>query len=338
MWAMVRDSKTNGEALIRLRCHEGATVVRDLGIGDGAAEAIYNLDEHWNGAGYPDHLVGEQIPLLARIVSVAQTLDVFLTTYGNAAAMACVKQRSGRWYDPAVVQAALGLGRSGLLWREIRSPHLQQMVVALEPQSRSLPTDEGSIDLICAAFAKVVDAKSHSTYRHSTEVARIACELGTRLGVGAEEMVTLRRAALLHDIGKLSVPNSILDKPGKLTAEEWMCVKRHPEVTEAILARIPTFAEITRIAASHHEKLDGSGYHRGVSGDQLCLLSRVLTTSDVFEALSGIRSYRESLPLEKVMAIMREDVPHKLDAECFCALGEITAARGPVAMGSLATA
>ena len=121
-------------------------------------------------------------------------------------------------------------------------------------------------------------------------------------------------------MGKLSVPNSILDKPGKLTAEQWECVKQHPFYTHQILERIPTFALITNIASAHHEKLDGSGYHRGWDAEKLCRSMRILAVADMYEALSAKRSYRAALGHEEVIGILCRDVPHALDAECVAAL------------------
>ncbi|ADW67235.1 HD-GYP domain-containing protein [Granulicella tundricola] len=320
---MIKKSSQNAEILFRLRCNQGAQVVRDLGLGQGTADAVYNLDEHWNGLGYPDRLSGDAIPLLARIVSISQTLEVFHQQYGPAAALDCIQRRSGRWFDPLVVRAAVSLMRRNALFVDIDSPVLKHYVASLEPSLRSLPADPQTIDSICVAFAGVVDAKSHSTYMHSTEVARIAVELGAYLGLNDSELVTLRRAGLLHDIGKLSVPNSILDKPGKLDASEWACVKMHPHYTYEILSRIPTFGEIANISASHHEKLDGSGYYRGLMADDLCYMSRILTVADMFEALSANRPYRGPMSKADVLNILRKDVPHAIDPTVFAALESI---------------
>ncbi len=317
---VVRHSSENAAELFTLRCFQGAAVVKSLGLGEGVAQAIYNLDEHWDGQGYPSRLRGEKIPKLARIVGLAQTLDVFHQQYGDLAALDCMRRRTGRWFDPDVVRAALALVRRGELWNGLDHPDLRLHVAALEPSTLTLRADAEGIDRICVAFSEVVDAKSPSTYTHSVNVAKIAVELGQCLGLSEGNLLTLRRAGLLHDVGKLSVPNSILDKPGKLTAEQWQCVKQHPFYTHQILARIPTFQRITEIASAHHEKLDGSGYHRGMSAQHLCQSMRILAVADMYEALTAKRSYRAPMSHEEVMGILCRDAPHALDAECVAAL------------------
>jgi HD-GYP domain-containing protein (c-di-GMP phosphodiesterase class II) len=164
--------------------------------------------------------------------------------------------------------------------------------------------DEDQLDRVCRAFARVIDAKTPYTAEHSEGVARIAVELGTEIGVSAEGLVTLNRAGLLHDIGKLGVSNLILDKPAKLTDLEMAEMRKHPAHTEEILMRVGRFRSFAGIAAAHHERLDGSGYHQGVSGDQLDQLSRILAVADIAEALSAARPYRSGMPQDKVLEIM----------------------------------
>jgi HD-GYP domain-containing protein (c-di-GMP phosphodiesterase class II) len=124
----------------------------------------------------------------------------------------------------------------------------------------------------------------------------------------------------LHDIGKLSVPNTILEKPAPLTAAEWDVVRMHPYYTLQILRRIPGFEELSDVAAAHHEKLDGSGYFRHWDAAQLTKPARILAVADRFDALAARRPYRDALPLETVFDAMREEAPHALDAECLEAL------------------
>jgi putative nucleotidyltransferase with HDIG domain len=313
----------NNEEIIALRCDRGAHILRKLGLGDTAAEAVRGLDEHWDGSGYPERRSGENIPLASRLLAVAQHLDVFASGQGTGRAIEVLRERSGRWFDPRLVRAAQRLHRSGALWKTALpdTPESETRLAALDlaPDAAYRLAAE-DIDLICEAFADVVDAKSSFTFRHSIGVTGAAMRIAAALGINAERGRLVQRAALLHDIGKLSVPNSILDKPGKLAAAEWQVVQEHPRLTREILSRIGPFAELARIAGAHHEKLDGSGYPDRLSALQLPLEARILAVADIYGALTEDRPYRPGMSHEQALAIMFRDVPHKLDADCCEAL------------------
>jgi putative nucleotidyltransferase with HDIG domain len=306
--------------LVKIRCERGAYISKQLGFSDSISAGIYNLDEHWNGRGYPDGLRKQEIPLFSRIANLSQTLDVFFGAHGPEAAVQTAHKRSGRWFDPELVKAAASLANSGALWKGLEDRDLVRKVAALEPEHRRVTATEDSIDKICMAFAEVIDAKSPFTYRHSTGVADAAVEIGQWLGMNPKSLKLLRRAALLHDIGKLSVPNSVLEKPAKLTSEEWTVIKAHPYYTFEILNKIPGFGRLSQDAAAHHEKLDGSGYWRGSGAEQLSRFARILAVADIFDALHAKRPYRDGLPLEKVFQMLRDDAPHALDLPCVEAL------------------
>ena len=306
--------------LVKIRCERGSYVARQLGFSDAMAAGIYSLDEHWNGGGYPLGLKGREIPVFARIMNLAQTIDVFLRAGGPSAVVSMLHRRGGRWFDPEMCRIALLLAARGDLWLELEDPDLNAKVMALEPEQRRMQAGEDAIDKICAAFAEIIDAKSPFTYRHSNGVADAATEIACFLGLSARETKLLRRAALLHDIGKLSVSNAILEKPGKLDSDEWKVVRDHPYYTLEILKRIPGFAGVSEDAASHHERLDGSGYWRGYKAEQLPLAARILAVADVFDALHAKRPYRDSMRLDKVFEVMRADAPRALDPVCLEAL------------------
>jgi putative nucleotidyltransferase with HDIG domain len=315
---MVRNEHADAEEFIRLRCSEGAAVVRNLGFGPLATSAVYSLDEHWDGRGYPNGIAGNDIPELSRLICLAQTLEVFYRRYGANVAIDIAQQRSGHWFDPAMVKAVVSLQNRGMLWNRIDSGI--DCVTALEPRPKSILADAFAIDNICVAFAGVVDAKSPYTFMHSTGVERVAARMGSHLKLTAKELTILRRAALLHDIGKLSVSNAILDKTERLTHAEWHAIRLHPHYTFEILNRISGFEQIACIAASHHEKLDGSGYHMGLTGDQLCLSSRILTVADMYDAITSNRPYHQGKSIDEAMSILRKEAPHAIDASCLAAL------------------
>jgi putative nucleotidyltransferase with HDIG domain len=310
-----------GTELVRTRCERGADIARMLEMPDDTAAAIRALDEHWDGRGVPGGLAGEEIPLLARIACLAQTVEIFHSTRGLQAAFGVAVDRAGRWFDPELVRALRGLRTDGAFWAGLAGDCRAQ-AAALEPGDRALTADGDRLDRIAHAFARVIDAKSPYTYRHSEGVAEYADAAARVLGFDADARRDLRRAALLHDVGKLGVSNRILDKPAKLTEEEFAVVRRHPEYSYRILARVAPFRALAETAASHHERMDGRGYHRGIAAGTLPLAARVLAVADVCDALSAERPYRAAMPRERVLEIMRRDAGPALCPDSFAALQE----------------
>lgn len=310
----------SGGAIVEARCDRGARIVAGLGFPDAAAEAVRALDEHWDGTGRPARLEGEAIPILARIACLAQTVDVFLTAFGRTAARDMVRDRHGRWFDPDIASAFLAIRDGDAIWTDLDAANDPSAVAEAAPDNGIRVAGDDDLDRIAAAFAEVIDAKSPYTFNHSTGVAAYAATLGHELGMPQDEIRSLRRAALLHDIGKLGVPNTILDKPGKLTDEEFATVRSHPRHTEEILSKVAAFAPIAFVAGAHHERLDGRGYHRGIGGDQLPIEARILAVADVFEAMSADRPYRAGMSIDRILGIMREDVGSAFCGACVEAL------------------
>ncbi len=326
-----KDREVNTREMMDLRCDRGASILHKLDMGEMACESVRHLDEHWDGSGYPAGLSGEAIPLLARIAAIAQNLDAFASAHGIEASLRTLHRRSGTWFDPELVRATLALHKQKILWKDCEPgcpvERTRLHAVRLSPEiSVNLQPDQ--IDAICEAFADVVDAKSPFTFRHSVGVAEVAAALSQEIGLSQPRQELLRRAGLLHDLGKLGVSNSILDKPGKLTPEEREIIAGHPEMSRTILSRITGFEDLARIAGEHHEKLDGSGYPHGLTAAQLSLESRLLTLSDCFAAIAEDRPYRGPVPLPQVLQILRNEVPHKLDPDLFSALEAVVARWG----------
>jgi putative nucleotidyltransferase with HDIG domain len=313
----VRDEGEVTRKFMEARCDRGAEIARMLFLSETTASAIRSLDEHWDGRGMPDGLRGNEIPLAARILCLAQTVEVFHASGGVKAARKIARRRRGRWFDPTLVDAFLQFSGDREFWESLRAPD----IASWEPRELALTGDESRLDRIAEAFARVIDAKSPFTARHSERVAEITVGTAVALGLDADARRTLRRAALLHDIGKLAVSNHILDKPGKLTSDEFQAIQAHPVYTLRILERAPCFAEFADLAANHHEKLDGSGYPRGLKADALDLPMRVLTVADMYEALTAQRPYRQPMSEAEALAIIDQDVPGRLDTEARVALG-----------------
>jgi putative nucleotidyltransferase with HDIG domain len=292
--------------LIGTRCERGAEIARMLELPEDTAQAIRALDEHWDGGGQPLGLRGEEIPPFARIVCLAQTLEVFIRTVGLQGALAMALKRRGRWFDPALIDALLAVRDDRAFWAPLEDARRVPPVAAWEPADRVLTADDDRLDRVADAFARVIDAKSPFTARHSAEVARWAVAAGEVLGLSRHELRDLHRAALLHDIGKLAVSSRILDKPGRLDPDEFAAIREHPRYTQQILERVVCLRGIVDTAANHHERLDGKGYHRGLTAGDLSRPARILAVADGFEALTADRPYREAMAREQALAIVRE--------------------------------
>ena len=297
------------------RGERGAQIALNLGLGEEAARCLQGLDERWDGSGAPQGLHGDAIPLLARIASLAQMLEVFANTYDAKTAYEVVQRRAGTWFDPLLVQAASSFRQDELFWRFVRDAPRDRLL-SLEAEAAVEVATEERIDAVCAAFAQIVDAKSPFTAQHSSRVCTYSTEIASALGIGGRRLATLRRAALLHDLGKLSIPAQMLDKPGKLTAAEWERMKQHPRYTEEILGQITGFGRLAAVAGAHHERLNGTGYCRGLSADRLDLDMRIIAVADVFDALLAERPYRPAMPSDEAFALLDKEANVSLDGRC----------------------
>jgi HD-GYP domain-containing protein (c-di-GMP phosphodiesterase class II) len=299
-----------GEAvrqIFEVRCHRGAAIATQLGFGPETAAAISALDEHWDGRGSPAGLRGEAIPLLGRILCLAQTVEIFASSLGVEAARGVARERAGTWFDPALVAAMEPLWADRALWAALAGD-ARAAIAAYSPDDHILAADDQRLDRLAEAFAQVIDAKSPWTFAHSTGVAEKAVGAAAALGLEGAELRDLRRAALLHDIGKLGASNLILDKPGKLTADETAAMRMHPLYTRRILERVASFRELAYVASLHHERPDGRGYPYGLCGDALPLTARIIAAADFCDALCAARPYRPASPWPAARAIMAREV------------------------------
>jgi HD-GYP domain-containing protein (c-di-GMP phosphodiesterase class II) len=314
----------NGDAIVQemivSRCTRGADIARSLRFSDAVCEGIYRLDEHWDGSGRPGGLRGDAISLNARIALLAQVIDVFHGHAGREAALDEAQRRSGSWFDPALVAALEQVAAREQFWSVLKSPAIEARVVALAPAADARAVDEDYLDSICAAFGQVIDAKSPYTSGHSARVAGLAERIGVVLGVPTARLRWLRRAAYLHDIGKLGVSNAILDKPAALDAQEWEAMRGHAAHTREILGRIGAFVDLADVAAAHHERLDGRGYPLGLDDLAISRETRIITVCDFYDALTADRPYRAALPPADALAIMEREVGKAIDRDCFDAL------------------
>lgn len=306
--------------LIETRCYRGAEIARKLRFSEDVALGIRSLDERYDGTGLPDRLKGRDLPIFSRIALLSQVVDVFHTACGADAALRELRNRAGSWFDPQLVEAFERVAARPEFWEMLASDDLIDNIYLVEPAQIARVADEDYLDDIAEAFARVIDSKSPFTSGHSERVTVFTDLIAEQFGYSPEKRRWLKRAALLHDIGKLGVSNSVVDKPGKLTDVEFAQIKLHPVYSKDILENIEVFSDIAPIAAGHHERLDGKGYPFGLKGDEIDLDTRIVTVADIFDALTADRPYREAMPISKALSIMWDMVGDAIDPVCFEAL------------------
>lgn len=275
--------------VVAAHCEAGGRLAERLGLSQGVRRALMQEQERWDGRGLPDRVAGEGLAIAHRVVMVAH--DAVGTGEAGGDVLRTVRARSGRAYDPAVVEAfedaweAFARAETADAWAK---------ALAAEP-GPPLTVAEASIEDVVLAIADFTDLKSPYLLGHSTGVAELAVGAARAMGMPEAEQVALRRAALLHDVGRIGVPNGIWDKPGPLSPGEMERVRLHPYYTERVLARSPALAGLAVAAGSHHENMDGSGYHRGVGAAQLGRASRLIRTADCLDAMLHDRPHRPAL-------------------------------------------
>ncbi|HEU4451303.1 MAG TPA: HD domain-containing phosphohydrolase [Gaiellaceae bacterium] len=276
-----------GERSLATHCEVGAMLARRAGLAEPVVEALAHAYERWDGRGFPARLEGEAIPLAVRVVVVAR--DAELAARVGEDPREWTGERRGRAYDPSVVEAFERVGAEIL--SALDGEDEWEAALAAEPApATTVPPDR--LDPVLAAFADFADLKSPWIRGHSRAVASLAEEAGRLAGLDDAACEALRRAGLVHDLGRVAVENGIWDKRGPLTSSEWERVRLHPYYTERILVRCRSLAPLVRPAASHHERLDGSGYHRALLAESLARGDRILAAADVFAALAADRPHR----------------------------------------------
>ena len=314
--ALVRGGRV-GALLQTASCEVAAGTARRLGLSAGVQEAIGQAFESWNGKGR-QRMAGEAIAVPIRVAQVAALAALFDRLGGPESAVAVIAHRSGRVLDPGLAAAFVRLGPN--LLGEMGGVDVRAMVVASEPEPRRR-VGEPELNGIAAAFGDLADLKSPSMLGHAAGVAALAEAAGRELHMNAEELTCLRRAGLLHDIGRVGVPSGIWDEAGPLTTSQWERVRLHPYYTERILARSAALADAGRIAGMHHERQDGSGYHRQTNGQGIPLAARVLAAADAFQAMTQPRPFRPALEPAKAAAALGTEVTEgRMDPDAVAAV------------------
>lgn len=294
-----------------------------VGLGPDVRTLLMQVFERWDGTGGPHGLQGEEIALSTRIVQLADILVPFHRAGGVEAAVAVARQRSGAQFDPALVDLFCA-GSSGIL-SAVENASSWDAVVAAEPGLRGALTAE-EVDQALEAIADFTDVKSPYLLGHGRGAAALAEGAARALGLPEPEITIVRRAALLQDAGRMGVSNSIWDRPAPLSPSEMERVRLHSYYVERMLQRPAALARIGALAAQHHERLDGSGYPRGLAGSALSPAARILGAADTYRALIEPRPHRPALAPEAAAAELRNEVKAgRLDGD---AVNAVLAAAG----------
>ncbi len=309
----------------------GAQFAGRIGLDEAVCVAIGQAYEQWDGKGYPHHLRGEEICLPARLVQLAGPVEVFARQHGAQAAVAVARRHRGTQFDPAVVD--LFCEHAPELLDGLDQASDWDTVLGTEPQlSRRVAGSD--LDDVLEAMADLVDLKSPYLAGHSRGVANLASEAARVSGHPEDEVRTLRRAGLIHDLGRLGVSNQVWDKPGPLTEAESERVRLHPYLTDRMLARVSALGRSREIAARHHERLDGSGYPRGLTAASLTPADRLLAAADAYHAMTEPRPHRSPLdPGQASRDLRAEVIAGRLDGEAADAVLGAAGHRAPARRG-----
>jgi HD-GYP domain-containing protein (c-di-GMP phosphodiesterase class II) len=285
-----------------------ARIARSLGeqleLPVAVLDSLGSAYEQWDGKGWPGERAGPAVPLPARIASVAEFTEVAHRLGGVAAVRELVRRRAGGQFDPAL--ADLVDRHAEQIYAGVDGAGTWSAVIDAEP-ALAVTVEGDAFDRALTAIANFVDLKSPYTLGHSVAVAQLVRAAGEQLGLDHGDVRTLERAALVHEFGRLGVSNAIWDRPGPLGAGAWERVRLYPHVTERMLHQADALAPITRIAVQVQERLDGSGYPRGLRGATIGSEARVLAAADVYQALREPRAHRPAWEPATAAALLRRE-------------------------------
>jgi HD-GYP domain-containing protein (c-di-GMP phosphodiesterase class II) len=293
------------DGMISQHARLARTLAEQLDLPGLVREGVGAAYEQWDGRGWPGALKGDAIPVAARIAQLAEFMEVAHRVGGVAGATTLARRRAGRQFDPAL--AALLYARAEDIFGGLETVPAWRTVIAAEP-ALAVQLSPDQLDRALAAIANFVDLKSPFTLGHSVAVAELAEEAGRRLGLPPGQVLALRRAGYVHGFGRLGVSNSIWDRPGPLSAGEWERIRMYPYLTERMLHQSAALAPLGEIAVQHRERLDGSGYPRGLSGGAISRPTRVLGAADAYASMREPRPHRPARSAQEAAAEIHAEV------------------------------
>lgn len=304
-----------------IHCEVGHRLLKNFSLLEQMALPIYYHHTHWQEL--KDLDIDDQVKEYANLIYMVDRIDIFCAAhYGTDILLKrkeiqqAFHEKKGEHFAPHLVEAFIKVSDKQAFWFMIQPSYIERFMVEMGAQSKTVEINLGQLRQIAEIFSQIVDAKSPFTVEHSTGVARLAGKIAELNGVDPVRRQKIEIAGLLHDLGKLRVPDQILEKPGPLTPDERAIIEQHSFETYEILHRITGIEEIARWAAYHHEKVDGKGYPFQVKNGTLEPESRIVAVADVFQALAQNRPYRGSLELPEILNLLNKMVESgSLDGE-----------------------
>ena len=292
-------------------CEFGSEIIKKLPIGHDISPFVRFHHEQYDGSG-PYGLRSVQIPQEAHIIHIA---DYFELIYNRDIGVMqrdlltnWIRSKKGKMFDPYLTDVFLKVTEKERFWLDLENIERDHIVFERIRPKIETPMHLNQLADIASVFATIIDKKSQFTHDHSFGLAHNTGKIAALYGFDKNKSEKLKVAGLLHDLGKLSVPNSILDKPGKLTREEYSIIRSHSYYTKLVLDKISGIEDICTWASNHHETLNGKGYPEGLSSEEICLESRIISVCDVYQALSEQRPYRAGMSKDSTFKIIDDMV------------------------------
>lgn len=325
---VLRAGSSTDALILEANCEVAARLVDRLDLGAGVNAGVYEVYERWDGSGVPQGLAGTEISLPARLGEFAHQVVIFDRLGGPDAAIEMAKRRAGSWFDPEV-SAVFDTAAAELL-SEIENVDVWQMLLDVEPDP-NVRIPEWRLDVVARAFADMIDLKTPYTLGHSAEVGDLAATAAKELGLESVDVDLVRRAGMLHDIGRAGVSNGVWEKTTSLHSADWEKVRLHPYFTERVLSRSLALQPLARMAGMHHERQDGTGYHHQASRRSIPVGARLIAAADAFQAMTQDRPHRSAFhPEEAAEQLTADAAAGHLDQECTAAVLAAAGHRRPV--------
>ena len=323
----VRRGSAGGREFAAAACEVGSATARRIGLSGGVQRALNEVFESWDGTAGAQGLRGADIAVAARIARVSAVAARFHDLGGPEAAVRAVHERRGTMLDPAISDALAAHADPLLDPLDAGDPLVTVLASEPQPQRSIVPHRLGEL---ATAFGDLADLKAPFLHGHSAGVARLATDAAHRMGLTPAEVERVSLAASLHDLGRIGVPDSVWERPGPLTAPQWEQVLMHPYLSERVLTRSRALAPLAQVVGMHHERLDGSGYHRGSQARDIPRDARILAVADAYDAMTHPRPHRDALTPHAVAEQLHADVrAGRLDPDATTAILATVGHTGP---------